>query len=300
MSRYKDISHQKFGRLTALEIDMENTLNNKSGAYWKCQCDCGNTKIIPIKSLTSGNTKSCGCLRKEKASNNTKIDLTNKIFGRLTVIEDSGKRNNGRIIWKCQCNCGNECYVDTNRLTQNNTQSCGCLHHEFIANLNTNNLTNQKFGKLLALYPTDKRIDNKIVWHCQCDCGNYYDAIGTRLLSGHTQSCGCIKSSIGENNIQKILQENNINYIREYIFTDLPKLRYDFYLPDLNILIEFDGEQHYRDTGWGNFEFTQNRDNIKNDYALSHNISLIRIPYYERDNITLDLIFGDKYLIKGE
>lgn len=300
MGKYKDITNQKFGRLTAVEIDMETTINHNSGAYWKCQCDCGNIKIVSIKSLTSGNTKSCGCLRKEVAGNNTKIDLVNKIFGRLTVIEDSGKRNNGRIIWKCKCNCGNECYVDTNRLTQNNTQSCGCFHREFIANLNVNDLTNQKFGKLLALYPTNKRIDNKIVWHCQCDCGNYYDVIGTRLLSGHTQSCGCIRSSIGENNIQKILQENNINYIKEYTFTNLPKLRYDFYLPDLNILIEFDGEQHYRDTGWGNLESTQNRDKIKNEYALSHNISLIRIPYYERDNITLDLILGNKYLIKGE
>ena len=122
-----------------------------------------------------------------------------------------------------------------------------------------------------------------------------------------TTSCGCIKS-IGENNIIKILQENNINYVHdEAYFKDLLSsnnrlLRYDFILFYNNKpyrLIEFDGEQHY--TGWGhNLEdqkIIQNRDTIKNNYAFNHNIPLVRIPYTERDNITLEMIMGDKYLI---
>jgi len=44
-------------------------------------------------------------------------------------------------------------------------------------------------------------------------------------------------------------------------------------------------------------EIIQQRDKEKNEYALSHNIPLVRIPYWERDNITLDMIMGDKYLI---
>ena len=52
---------------------------------------------------------------------------------------------------------------------------------------------------------------------------------------------------------------------------------------------------------WNNseidFKLSQQRDQEKNEYAFSHNISLVRIPYWERDNITLDLILGDKYLI---
>jgi hypothetical protein len=56
-----------------------------------------------------------------------------------------------------------------------------------------------------------------------------------------TQSCGCIRKSIGEQNIESILKANNINYVREYTFNDFQNARYDFYLPDVNRLIEFDG-----------------------------------------------------------
>ena len=90
--------------------------------------------------------------------------------------------------------------------------------------------------------------------------------------------------------------------IDEYSFKDLPKSRYDFAIlknNDIIRLIEFDGEQHFMEIpAWGKLETTQKRDKVKNDYALTHNIPLVRIPYWERDNITLDMIMGDQYLIK--
>lgn len=73
--------------------------------------------------------------------------------------------------------------------------------------------------------------------------------------------------------------------------------RYDFVILKNNTpirLIEFDGEQHYKNiANWDSLELQQQRDQIKNEYALSHNIPLVRIPYWERDNITLDMIMGD-------
>lgn len=296
MGVYKDITGQKFNRLTALERDVEATKLH-SGTYWKCKCDCGNIVSVSLQRLQNGNTKSCGCYRKEVAGNNTKKNLIGQKFGRLTVIKDSNQRKNNRIVWECQCECGNITYACTNDLTTGNTKSCGCYHKEQISNLARRDLTGQRFGKLIALYPTDKRTDNKVIWHCKCDCGNECEIVSTHLISGHTSSCGCIRYSIGEERIVKILEENAINYQREYKFTDLGNLRYDFYLPNYNRLIEFDGEQHFRDTGWGNFEGTQQRDQIKNDYAKLHNIQLVRIPYWERNKLTLDLLLGDKYLI---
>lgn len=67
-------------------------------------------------------------------------------------------------------------------------------------------------------------------------------------------------------------------------------------------LIEFDGPQHYEiGSGYYNSEEkiarTQKHDNLKNQYAFDHNIPLVRIPYKERDNITLELLLGDKYLL---
>lgn len=65
----------------------------------------------------------------------TLIDLTGRRFGRLTVIERSGSAYVGydrqhRPLWRCQCDCGTECIVMGQNLTQGQTRSCGCLRRE--------------------------------------------------------------------------------------------------------------------------------------------------------------------------
>ena len=70
---------------------------------WNCLCECGNSKLIRGSSLRSGATRSCGCLQKEKSIKN----LIGQRFGKLVVIEDSGKRYNKNVIWLCKCDCGN-------------------------------------------------------------------------------------------------------------------------------------------------------------------------------------------------
>ena len=65
MPRFKDISGQRFGRLTAVQRVGKDKTNH---AIWKCLCDCGNYKNVSSNSLKSGNTKSCGCLNLEKAT----------------------------------------------------------------------------------------------------------------------------------------------------------------------------------------------------------------------------------------
>lgn len=62
MSKLKDITGQKFGKLIAIKCIKRDKYNR---AIWLCKCDCGNLTEVKIGSLTSGNTKSCGCLRKE-------------------------------------------------------------------------------------------------------------------------------------------------------------------------------------------------------------------------------------------
>ena len=62
----ENLKGQKFGRLTVLY--RTNPINNTSGVCWKCQCDCGNILTVRANSLKTGNTKSCGCYKKEKIS----------------------------------------------------------------------------------------------------------------------------------------------------------------------------------------------------------------------------------------
>lgn len=69
----KDIKNRRYGLL----IVIEKSYVKNGQSYWLCQCDCGNTRIVPIDSLTSGKCKSCGCLQREK------ILITQKITKNL-------------------------------------------------------------------------------------------------------------------------------------------------------------------------------------------------------------------------
>lgn len=63
------------------------------------------------------------------------IDMTNKRFGRLTVISYTGKNINGNAIWLCKCDCGNVKEISRSCLIYGNTKSCGCLKKEVMRNL---------------------------------------------------------------------------------------------------------------------------------------------------------------------
>lgn len=61
MQRYKDLTNQKFGKLTAIEIDHFQQCEKSRRVFWKCVCKCGNTTVVRSDCLTSGKTQSCGC-----------------------------------------------------------------------------------------------------------------------------------------------------------------------------------------------------------------------------------------------
>ena len=303
----KDLTGLTFNYWTVIKDSGERTSDRN--ILWLCKCKCGTEKLVNGSSLTRNKSKSCGCLRKEKVSQSATKNLINQRFDLLTVIKPTEQRtNNGTIIWECKCDCGNICYRSTNVLTRkdNEHHSCGCLNKLQASKLNYKNLTQKKFGKLLVLEETSHRKNNSIIWKCQCDCGNICYQTTNSLTSGNTQSCGCINFSIGEENIKKILDLNNLEYIKEWSIPALKLKRFDFALlgenGNINRLIEFDGRQHFSNLSeiWNSKETIQDiqkRDQEKNQWAKENNIPLVRIPYWERDNITLEMIMGDQYLI---
>ena len=116
------------------------------------------------------------------------------------------------------------------------------------------------------------------------------------------------KMSKNEEKIVKILLQEKISFIREKTFQDLKngKFRFDFYLPKENIIIEIDGEQHFKQIK--KFQKTrqdflkqQERDRRKNSYCLANNIPLYRVPYWEIENINCfkQLIKKD-FLVKNK
>lgn len=254
-------------------------------------------------------------------SNTTRCkDLSKQKFGKLVPLYivdrklwiQEGERK--RTTWVCKCECGNICLVPTYELTRKHTQSCGCLREKYRKEIagkklgETNQkelLPGQKFGYLTVLKKT-KTSKHGYYYLCKCECGNEIEVLRYSLTNGKTRSCGCIKSK-GELKITKILLNNNIIFEKEKTFEDLRdkrKLRFDFYIPQLNRLIEYDGIQHYKETN-GVFNKISlkeriRKDKMKNSYALSNNIALVRIPYYELDNINLDMLLGEKYLVRKE
>ena len=216
-----------------------------------------------------------------------KIDLTGKTFGRWTVLYQTNKRaKNGLVIWHCKCECGNEKDVDGYTLRSGQSKSCGCLQKEIAGEIGKRSridLTGQRFGKLVALYPIySGNHDIHTKWHCKCDCGNECDIDMGNLRQGFSQSCGCTNSK-QEEKIIKLLKQNNINFEYQKRFNNFKEKEFDFFINN-EYVIEYDGSQHFKftDTGWDtkeHFERTRKSDLIKNKYCFEHNIPLIRIPY---------------------
>lgn len=106
-------------------------------------------------------------------------------------------------------------------------------------------------------------------------------------MNGYKCRCGKRVESEGEKRISGYLTSKNIKFIKQHSFPGCEyerPLKFDFYLPELNLCIEYDGEQHFEPVevfgGMEAFIKTQTRDKIKNDYCLKNKINLLRIPYY--------------------
>lgn len=119
-------------------------------------------------------------------------DITGQRFGRLTAVCPTDRRLCGHVVWECRCDCGRTAFVPRNNLIRGNTQSCGCMHSQAVSESTRNDLSGQRFGRLTAVYATDRRISGSVVWECRCDCGNTVLVSAASLCKGDTASCGCL------------------------------------------------------------------------------------------------------------
>lgn len=278
-SRAKDLTGCTFGDYQVLYRTECPEGKNPDHAWWLCQCNlCKKYFIKQGSYLTKKSSiNECEC----------RDDLTNQIFGRWTVQYLCKKRTKKRgKIYHCKCQCGNEKDVPAEILRRGESQSCGCYNKEkIIESIRERcriDLTGQRFGKLIALYPTYNENGMHTKWHCKCDCGNECDIDMGNLRSGKSQSCGCTQSK-NEENIIKLLTKNNISFEYQKRFNDLKTKEFDFFVNN-NYIVEFDGQQHFFFTGYGwdteeYYKRTHQSDLAKNKYCFEHNIPLIRIPY---------------------
>ena len=254
------------------------------------------------------------------------IDMTGQKYGKLTVLERAENDKHGKAQWLCQCDCGsNPKIINGAALRRGLTVSCGCNKLEKISKYNqehTIDETGKQYGYLIVVSRNTEPLlntDGRAMWNCLCKCGNKYIASGKLLREGKVTSCGCRRQSLGEEKIEKLLLENNINYAKEYLVNVRKELiyqhhkaRFDFAIFDDNnnllYFIEYDGLQHFEENirenglGWNSresYEKIHERDILKDNWCKEHNIPLIRIPFTILSELTINdlLLENSKYLI---
>ncbi len=282
-ARRKDHTGEVFGRLVVDRMVYDD-VHKKNRCH--CVCDCGRDTIQDYGNLISGRVNSCGCLEVESRYDRKHTKLSEgMVFGKLKVLRDTGTRGkNGSAVWECQCDCGRIVLCETSDLTTRDKTSCGCdapLHTQPAYK----DLTGIRFGHLTVVREAYTR-DGCVWWHCKCDCGNETTQKTAALTTGNTTSCGCSRNSIMVDFIAHKLDELSIDFVVEHRFDDCKykrSLPFDFYLPEKNAVIEYDGAQHYKSIqyygGDDYLKLVQLRDKIKDDYCESAGIKMIRIPY---------------------
>lgn len=205
-------------------------------------------------------------------------------FGyKLISTEYKSNKNNLEII----CPQGHKWVTTFNRF-KNGTRCCYCennvpLDIEYIRK----QLSNEGYELLSTEYK-----NNHTPLTIKCPQGHITNGTTWNNFKNGTRCSRC-NNSKGEEKIEKWLKDNNIKYNSQFWFDDCKGKRrglpFDFYLSEYNICIEYDGKQHYK---LDCFNYTlldlMNRkylDNIKTKYCQDNNIKLIRIPYWNYNNI---------------
>lgn len=176
---------------------------------------------------------------------------------------------------------GHKCYFCSYEERANNLMHSSEYVKSIIESYNDNKLLN----------PKDYSGSNVHNLKIECgSCGNIYITSFSDYISNMQIRCkSCAnKESVAERRIREFLTCNKINFEQEKIFDncrDIRRLPFDFYLPKYNLIIEFDGQHHFYETGRGNYESTKKHDEIKNQYCKNNNIDLLRIPYWDGNDL---------------
>ena len=292
---------EKFNKWTILDI-IES--KNRHHTFVQAQCDCGTIKEIRLSYITNNRVIDCGCGLKDRLNElimqKYKHLINTNINGWkvLDIIAPNGKHTHTYAL--CQCKCGTIKQVKITYLLNEKSKDCGCGRKETLKQIFTKDITGQRFGKLVTMEMLEERNKNgRISYKCKCDCGNEVIVLGNSLTTYHTLSCGCL-ISYWNMYIQQFLEKQKIEYKPEYtVHIDGKYYRYDFYLPQYNLFIEYDGQQHYEIVRFNgdnveqnelDFKKTQEHDQIKTRYCEENHINLLRIPYWESKNIETIII----------
>lgn len=250
-------------------------------------CVCGNNSKITFYDYYIKNHRCRNCCGTERHSYKYVYNYF-KEHG-CELLENEYKNN--RIPMKYKCSCGNISQICFGSFKAGNRcKKCGDekthdkqrFSYEFVK---------ETFDKNDCILLSKKYINCKQKLKYICSCGNKHEISFDNFIQG--KRCPVCSESKGEKVTRCVLEKYNLNYKPQYTFDDLRRielLRFDFGVlnkhDNLICLIEYDGEYHYLPIeSEEKLKYQQENDDMKNLYCKKNNIFLLRIPYWDFDNI---------------
>lgn len=267
----------------ALLEPKENFKTFNDCMLYKC-LKCGAKENTRLRTIEKRKTKCKECYRKEKYSQG------------LLILKEKGYSTKADCFTNMEqeieitCSHGHT-YCTTWSYVFDDRGCRKCVNKQ---NGERQRRTNEDIKELIekeGYFFTDELpyINNTTPIRLICPHGKYYDVALCNFTRG--RRCTCERKSRGEQKIEVILKEFDLKFEREKRFPnckDIYTLPFDFFIEELNVLIEFDGRQHYELA----FNYNEQdlidrkrKDEIKNNFCKHNNIKLIRIPYWEYEEI---------------
>lgn len=257
------------------------------------RCYCGNLFEVNLNKFKNQNQRQCQECGKEILFSQRRVPIERirkEINDRgATLISETYKANNIPIEIRCKCG------KIFKRYYSNIQQSTGEIRCRSCISIENNLLTIEYVKNFIeantdCILISDEYINCRKSLKIKCSCGNVFKRNWNNFYNNNQRRCDkCANvQSKGELKIEGILLKNDIEFISEYRFENCKykrKLPFDFYLPKYNLVIEYDGELHFKETALFDLKAQQKRDNIKNEFCKENNINLLRIKYSDFDNL---------------
>lgn len=266
------------------------------------KCDICNFeyKITPASYISNNKNAcaNCSMTKKRKSIDVFEKEVQTLSNGEYFVIPGQTYINNKHKLLLEHKLCGHKFYIAPNKFLIGRR----CPECYGTKRLSIDTITTKMPDDYELISTEYKNTDSKLEFK-HLSCGNNFYMSHHDFFPGNHRCPFCV-ASIGEIKIRQILTENNISFEEQKTFSDLRdkrQLRFDFYIPTLNLLIEFDGEQHYikrhNDKDGSELRTTKYHDKLKNSFAKKRDINLLRIPFWkikELDQIIISVLNGDE------